>query len=200
MLDDIAARDLGEVPAIVEGPQLLPAFAGPPAPGWGTWLLPGTGRARRVREERLARQEALGGRPAGGRSRAQRLLQRDALLTERIRAAAARPGRPVIEVPPAPDWPAIAAAAESALAPARRSAPRLAPGRELRQQRRHESRAAGRQVRLWMGDAGLTAAPAYPFGRECGHGGCHATWTAAPDAYAARTAAGRPLIAPDPPA
>jgi hypothetical protein len=105
-------------------------------------------------------------------------------------------GRPVVEVPAVPDWPAIAAAAESAVAPALRSAaPRLAPGRELSRQRRYENRAADRQGRLWMGDAGLTVTPSYPFGCECGTSGCRATWMATPDEYAARTVDERPLIA-----
>ena len=98
-------------------------------------------------------------------------------------------------MPPLPDWSAIAAAAESAVAPALHAAPRLAPGSELSRQRRHENRAAERQGRLWMADAGLTVAPAYPFGCECGTSGCRATWTATPDDYAARTASDRPLIA-----
>jgi hypothetical protein len=86
-------------------------------------------------------------------------------------------------------------AAESALAPALRSAPRLAPGPELSGQRRYENGAAERQGRLWMADAGLTAAPSYPFGCECGTSGCRATWTETPDDYAARTASDPPLIA-----
>jgi hypothetical protein len=200
VLDDIVARDLGKVPAIVEGPQLMPGAAGPLPAGWGVWLVPDPDRTRLVREQRLAREESLAGRPAGGRSRAQRLLQRDALLARRIRTTAALSGRPVIEVPPVPDWPAIAAAVESALATPLRSAPRLAPGSELSRQRRHENRAAARQGRLWMRDAGLTAMPAYPFGCECGQSGCRAIWAATPDDYAARTASQRPLIAHDTPA
>jgi hypothetical protein len=35
VLDDILARDLGKVPAIVEGPQLLPGLADHLPPGWG---------------------------------------------------------------------------------------------------------------------------------------------------------------------
>jgi hypothetical protein len=73
----------------------------------------------------------------------------------------------------------------------------IAPGRELSRQRRYENRAADRQGRLWMQDAGLTVMPAYPFGCECGRSGCRATWTATPDAYAARTASERQLIAHD---
>ena len=80
-------------------------------------------------------------------------------------------------------------------AAALRSAPRLSPGRELSRQRRYENKAADRQGRLWMGDAGLAVAPSYSFGCECGASGCRATWTATPDDYAARTADERPLIA-----
>jgi hypothetical protein len=182
VLDDIRARDLGTVPAIVEGPQLMPGFAGDLPLGWGVWLVPNPGRTRLAREERLAKAESLGGRPVAARSRVHRLLERDAIIAERVRASAALAGRPVIEVPPLPDWSSIAAAAESAIAPAlRSSAPGLAPGLELSRQRRYENRAAGQQGRLWMGEAGLSVAPSYPFGCECGMSGCRATWTATPD-------------------
>jgi hypothetical protein len=197
VLGDIAGRGLGEVPAIVEGPQLMPGLAAPLPAGRGVWLLPDPARTRMAREERLAKEETLAGRPAAGRSRARLISQRDAILTRRIRESAVLAGRPVIEVPPAPDWPAIAAAIRSALAPALASAPRLAPGSELARQRRYENKAADRQGRLWMRDAGLTVMPAYPFGCECGESGCRATWTATPDDYAARTASERRLIAHD---
>ena len=195
LLDDIKSRNLSTVPAIVEGPQLMPGFADELPPGCGVWLVPDPARTRLAREERLAKAEALGARPTAGRLRTHVLVDRDAVIAERVRASAALSGRPVIEVPPRPDWPAIAAAVESALAPALASAPRLAPGPELSGQRRHENRAAERQGRLWMRDAGLTSAPAYPFGCECGTSGCRATRTATPDDYAVRTASERPLIA-----
>jgi hypothetical protein len=195
VLDDILARDLDEVPAIVEGPQLMPGFADRLPPGWAVWLVPDPARTRLVREGRLAKEGALAGGTAAGRSRLHRILQRDGLIAERIRASAALSDRPVIEVPLSPDWAAMAAAVESALALALRSAPRLAPGSDLRRQRQHENRAAERQGRLWMRDAGLTVMPPYPFGCECGTSRCHATWMATPDAYAARTASERPLIA-----
>jgi hypothetical protein len=76
VLDDIEARDLGKVPAIVEGPQLMPGFAGQLPPGWGVWLVPDPDRMRLVLEQRLVREEALSGRPAAGQFRVQRLLQR----------------------------------------------------------------------------------------------------------------------------
>jgi hypothetical protein len=121
------------------GPQLLPGFAARLRSGWGVWLLPDPARTRLVREERLAKEDTLAGRPATGCARAHRLLQRDALLTERIRQSAALSGRPVIEVSALPDWSAIAAGVESALAPALRSAPHLSPGSELSRQRRYEN-------------------------------------------------------------
>lgn len=147
VLNDIAARDLGKVPEIVEGPQLMPGLAAQLPPGWCVWLLPDPARTRIAREERLAKEETLAGGPVAGRSRASLALQRDAILTSRIRESAVLAGRPVIEVPPAPDWPVIAAAIESALAPALGSAPRLGPGSELSGQRRYENKAAERQGR-----------------------------------------------------
>jgi hypothetical protein len=195
VLDDIAERDLGLVSAIVEGPQLMPEFAARLPLGWGVWLLPDPARTRMVREARLANEEALAGRPPTGRSRAGLISQRDAILTSHIRESAVLAGRPVIEVPPTPDWAAIAAAIGAALAPALGAAPRLAQGVELSRQRRYENKAAERQGRLWMQDAGLTVMPPYMFGCECGASGCRATWTATPDDYAARTASERRLIA-----
>jgi hypothetical protein len=165
VLDDILARDLGTVPAIVEGPQLMPAFAARLPPGWGVWLLPDPARTRLVREERLAQEDTLAGHPAVGRTH--RVLQRDALLAQRIRASAALSDRPVIEVPPAPNWAALAAGVESALTRALRSAPRLAAGSELSRQRRNENLAAARQGRLWAQDAG----PPVPAGQPGTHPG-----------------------------
>jgi hypothetical protein len=185
VLDDIAERELGDVPVLVEGPQLRPELATRIPPGWCVWLLPDPERTRRAREQRLAQQQG----PAAGH-----ILERDAILTRRLRESAVRAGRPVIEVPPDPDWPAIAAALEAALAPALSSAPRLAPGRELSRQRRYENGVAERQGRLWARAVGLTASPTYPFGCECGTSQCHATWPATPGDYAARSAAGQPLV------
>jgi len=191
VLDDITARALGKVPAIVEGPQLMPAFAAQLPLGWGVWLLPEPARTQMTRKARLATEEMLAGRAAAGSSQVALILQRDKVLTSRIRDSAVLAGRPVIEVPPFPDWPVVAAAVRSALASALRSAPRLAPGAELSRQRRYENNAAERQGRLWMQDAGLTTMPGYPFGCECGESGCRGTWTATPDEYRARATSGR---------
>jgi hypothetical protein len=195
VLMDIASRDLGAVPVIVEGPQLMPEFAGELPAGYGVWLVPDPGRTRLARSARLARAAKQGGGPVASDARVSRLVERDAVIAGRIRAAATETGRPVIEVPPHPDWAAITAAATAALGPALSDAPRLAPGRELSRQRRYENHAAERQGRLWAADAGFTVIPDYPFGCECGTSGCRATWTGSPDDYAARTADERPLIA-----
>lgn len=193
VVTDVVARGLGGVPALVEGPQLSPALAGPLPAGYGVWLIPDPERTRLARQQRLAREEALAAGPAAGRFRAEGLLRRDAVLAARIRRDAARSGRPVIEVPAVPGWPAIAARIESALGTALRSSPRLSPGPALSRQRRLENAAAVRQGRLWMDQAGLAAAPAYPFGCECGRSRCRAAWLATPDDYEARAAAS-PLV------
>jgi hypothetical protein len=196
VLADVAARGLGEVPALAEGPQLLPDLAGPLPPGWAVWLVPDPGRTRHARQQRLARERGLepaDGAPAG---RTERLVERDAVLAARIREAAARAARTVIEVPEAPDWAAVATAVRDALAPGLRGSPRLAPGDELRRQRRRENAAASRQGRLWQRAAGLGRTPSYPFACECGGRGCRAVWPATPAEYDAAYAE-RPLVAPE---
>ena len=152
VLDDIRARDLGPVPAIVEGPQLMPGFAGELPPGWGVWLGARSG-AHAPCAGGTAGKGAGARRPHGGcRRRAlHRLLERDAVIAGRVRASAALSGRPVIEVPPrarlARDHGGRRVGARPGPALLRLG---LAPGRELSRQRRHENRAADRQGRLWM--------------------------------------------------
>jgi len=111
------------------------------------------------REERPAEAAALGGPPAAGRLRMRVLVERDAVIAERVRVSAGRTGRPVIEVPPQPDWPAIAAAVETALGPALRSAPRLAPGPDLSRQRRYENRQPAARADCGCGTPGSPRRP-----------------------------------------
>jgi hypothetical protein len=193
VIGDVRARALGGVPAVVEGPQLTPALAEPVPPGWAVWLIPDPARTRLVRQQRLAAEAALAGRPVASRSRIEALLQRDAVLAARMRSAAQRSGGSFIEVPAVPDWPAVAAAVRAALAAGLRDSARLTPGEALSSQRRRENAAAVRQGRLWMQDAGMATMPTYPFACECGHSGCQLTWRATPDSYQTRTAR-QPLV------
>jgi hypothetical protein len=189
VLNDVAARDLGRVPALVEGPQLLPELATRLPGGYGVWLLPDPERTRLARHERLATEEKLADGPtAARRARTEGLLRRDAILADRVRLAAADAGRPVIEVSAAPDWPAIAASIKAVLGEALHAAPRLDPGPALSAQRRRENAVAVRQGRLWAAAAGLAALPSYPFACECGTSGCRAVWPVPPDEYQSRAA------------
>ncbi|MGH3495123.1 MAG: hypothetical protein ACRDQ1_18080 [Sciscionella sp.] len=108
------------MPAIVEGPQLMRELSEPLSEGHGAWLIPHCARTRAAREQRLE-VVAL---PAA-RERLEQLLERDAVLAARTRQAAEQLGRPLIEVPAAPDWGSIHAAVERFLATALR--PRRSP-------------------------------------------------------------------------
>ncbi|WP_238152443.1 hypothetical protein [Kribbella speibonae] len=169
---DVRERGLGDVPAVVEGPQLFPSMADSvPA---AVWLLPDAEQTRRAREERL------------DRGHLESLLARDAVLTELVRREAAERGRAVIEVSASPDWAVIARAVADVLG----VLPRLEPGAELSRQRRYENLAACRQGRLWQADIGLAELPPYPFACECGRSGCAVTWAGTPDEYDARRGEG----------
>jgi hypothetical protein len=169
---DVRERSLGDVPALVEGPQLFPSMAdGVEA---AVWLVPDGEQTRLAREERLARVED----PAG-RDRLESLLARDAVLADLVRREAAERDRVVVEVPADPDWAAITRAVEDALGPL----PGLRPGAELSRQRQYENLAACRQGRLWQADIGLAELPAYPFACECGTSRCAVTWSGTPDEY-----------------
>ena len=89
VLRDILARDLDEVPAIVESPQLMPGFGERVPPGWAVGLVPHPARTRLVQEDRLAKEEALAGRLSG------RPVRQD-----HIRTTAYRPRHPT-EITPA---------------------------------------------------------------------------------------------------
>jgi len=172
--DDVRARGLGDVPALVEGPQLFPAMAD--GVSAAVWLVPDAEQTRRAREERLARVE-----DPEGRARLEGLLARDAVLAELVRREAVELGRTLIEVSASPDWAEVTAAIEKALG----SLPRLGTG-ELQKQRRYENEAACRQGRLWQEDIGLASLPPYPFACECGRPGCADVWSGTPDEYDVR--------------
>ena len=188
--EDLAARDLGEVPALVEGPQLHPRlWPGAPA-GSTVWLVPAVERTRAAREERLAAVEQ-----PGARARLDGLMARDAVLADRLRSAAREAGHPVVEVGPDVDWATVRTAVRTALAPVLDHATRLV-GAALGDQRARENRTACRQGRLWQRAASIAALPPFPFACECGRSGCAATWAGTPDEYDAATRSGR-LLAHD---
>lgn len=188
VLADVAGRDLGGVPALVEGPQLHPRLR-PGAPAGSTvWLVPAPERTRAAREERLA---AVDQQVDGSlRARLDALGARDAVLARRLETAARAAGQPVVSVPRDVDWSVVRREVGDALAGGLAAAPRLA-GDALAAQRAFENRAACRQGRRWQQAVGIAALPAYPFACECGSPGCDATWPATPDAYDAATASGR---------
>jgi hypothetical protein len=177
--EDVRGRGLGDVPALVEGPQLYPSMADGVAAA--VWLVPDAEQTRRAREERLARVED----PAG-RARLEGLLARDAVLADLVRREAVDHGRPLISVPLSPDWSEITAGVEEALG----SLPRLEAGAALQRQRQYENEAACRQGRLWQEDIGLASLPPYPFACECGRSGCSAVWSGTPDEYDVRRGGG----------
>ncbi|MGW7532376.1 hypothetical protein [Amycolatopsis sp. NPDC054798] len=162
---DVRARAAEPVPVLVEGPQLLPSMAALLPIGSAVFLLPSPERTRAARSSR----------PEADPERLERLVARDTVIAELVRSEAAAAGRPVIEVPDDPDWPATYDAVASALAPGITG--RLAPGRELAEQRAFENDVAARQGRLWAEATGRdvipgSTAPPYRWACECGASGC----------------------------
>ncbi|WP_238161248.1 hypothetical protein [Kribbella antibiotica] len=176
VVEDVTARDLGRVPALVEGPQLFPSLLTADV-RTAIWLVADGEQTRKAREERLE-----GVDDAAARARLEGLLERDAILAGRVREEAAAAGLPLVEVSADPDWAAIMAMVETTLG----QLPRLRPGDELSRQRRIENRAACRQVRLWRSDRGFAELPRFPFACECGESGCALTFVGTPDEYEAR--------------
>jgi hypothetical protein len=178
VVHDVADRLAAPVPAIVEGPQLLPHLATGLPDGWAVWLVASPARNLRVRQGR---------RDRSGESTApahlEQLSHRDAVLTQRIVLSAASGHQQVIEVVDEPDWVELCRRVEAALSPALSTAPRLPAGEPLRRHRRYENEAALRQGRLWQSAIGLAQLPPYPFACECGVSGCAATWLGTPDQY-----------------
>ncbi len=169
VVEDVRARELGAVPALVEGPQLLPTFSGELPTGRGVWLVPDPAQTRNARAERLAAVPV-----DADRARLAALLGRDAVLADRTRTQALAAGQPVVDVPASPDWTAIGTAVEAPLGPALRTSPRLDAGPSLSTQRRFENGVASRQGQLWSAAVGLPDAPTFPFACECGRTRCAA--------------------------
>lgn len=183
VLADVVARGLGDVPAVVEGPQLLPSLAGSLPRGFGVWLVTDAEQTRRARAQR-----------AGRAGRLEALVRRDEILTDQIRRAASDAGLPAMTVPVDADWREVARAVEDVLAPALAKAPRLTPGARLSRQRGFENLTVARQLTLWAADADLAEPPTFDFACECGASGCQGRWPGTAAEYSARVADG-PLLA-----
>ncbi len=189
VIADVRARELGEVPALVEGPQLTPYDAHSLPADHSVWLVPTTERTRAARQERM--EKAGQDRP---REWLQALLDRDAILASGLRDVAWALGLPLVLVGTPVDWAAVEDAVLDALEPALLAAVPLSPGEPLGRQRQFENLTACRQGRLWQRAEGIEQLPEFPFGCECGASGCSASRSARPDDYDHATAAG-PLVA-----
>jgi hypothetical protein len=168
----IVLEDLAELPdepgAIVEGPQLFPAFVEPllAAREQAVFLVP---RPEEQRVRLLARGPITRtSQPELARAKA---TERDLLISRRIAEEARERGLCTLTV----DRPlaGMIDLVEERLRPALDRLPR---GGDLAAARRRENEAIAEQVRLWRA-TGLPARPYPPlvFGCECGAPGCDAT-------------------------
>jgi hypothetical protein len=164
VLEDLAAYP-ATPPIVAEGPQLLPELTGPQS----VFLLP----APAFQRSGLYRRQP-------GRRR--QLVERDALLTEAIRAQAARRGRRTIDVEGSLDPDQVVERLEEIFAPV------LAPPRppvDLAAMRRSENELIAENLVA----AGIAS---YPFACECGRRGC----TERVELTAADLASCGPIVAP----
>ena len=165
VVEDVRAARVGEVPTLVEGPQLHPDAVAAWAPLAAIWLLTTAERTRAAREQRLVDGDER------GRRRVELLVGRDQVIGSRLGAAAAREGLPVVPVPTDVRWDGITAAVRAAVTAAVAGRPRLRPGPELAARRRLENDVVHRQVCAHERHIGA-ALPAYPYACTCGRSGC----------------------------
>ena len=86
LLEDVAARGLGSVATIVEGPQLSPDMADYVPKDAAVWLIASTERSSQVRRQRAAQDKD----PAS-LALVAKLADRERVVIERLRRALARP-------------------------------------------------------------------------------------------------------------
>jgi hypothetical protein len=165
VLDDVRRAAVGDVPTLVEGPQLHPDALAAVAPSGSIWLLTTPERTRAAREDRAA----TGG--GATRRRLDLLVQRDQVIGARLREAAARQGLTVIDVPTDVRWSEVTAAVRAAVVTALDGRPRLRPGTELAARRRFENDVVHRQISAHERHLGTTL-PAFPYACTCGRSGC----------------------------
>ncbi len=176
VVDDVRAARVGEVPTLVEGPQLHPDAVAAWAPVASIWLLTTAERTRAAREERLVDGDEA------ARRRVDLLVERDQVIGARLGAAAAREGLPVVDVPTEDRWHGVTAAVRSAVIAALAGRPRLRPGPELVARRLHENDVVYRQISAYERQIGA-ALPPFPYACICGRSGCNDVEPATPANY-----------------
>ncbi|HET7660574.1 MAG TPA: hypothetical protein VFK66_09305 [Oryzihumus sp.] len=176
VVDDVRAARVGEVPTLVEGPQLHPDAVAAWAPLAAIWLVTTAERTRAAREKRLVDGDEA------GRRRVERLVERDQEIGARLGAAAAREGLPVVHVPTDVRWGGVTAAVRAELIAALAGRPRLRPGPELAARRLHENDVVHRQITAHERQIGATLPP-FPYACVCGRSGCDDVEPATTAAY-----------------
>jgi hypothetical protein len=168
IVDDVLDAQVVGVPTLVEGPQLHPRAAQTLSPLGSLWLITTAERTRSARMNRLVPGDAA------GRLRVEALVERDLLLSTRLRAAASELGSAVVHVPTDVVWFDIVSAVRSAIEQSTATYPRLQPGPELASRRRHENDVVHRQIVAHERHIGATL-PAFPYACTCGRSGCSDT-------------------------
>ncbi|HWC23638.1 MAG TPA: hypothetical protein VG502_15185 [Flexivirga sp.] len=186
IVDDIVARGSGPM-VVAEGPQLLPELVGPvmATSGHGVWLLPTTdftARSLGIRNSPtpLARETDK------DRARRRR-LERDALLTDRIRRDAEQRGLAVVDMDGKQNEDESDGALAELFGSLLEAGPRAHDGEERRAIRREENAAANRQIGAFRASLGDTAPPEgdFPYACECTNLGCDVQVELTPTAYRA---------------
>lgn len=165
VVDDVRDADVGEIPTLVEGPQLHPDALAVWEPIGSVWLLTTAQRTREAREDRLVEGDEA------ARSRVEHLVQRDQELGKRLGAAAAREGLPVVDVPTDVRWDVVDDAVRAAVVAGLAGRPRLRPGPELAARRRHENDVVHRQLSAHERHIKVVLPP-FPYACICGNSGC----------------------------
>ncbi len=177
ILADLRARDLGDVPTIVEGPQLTPALADGLPVEAAVWLLVDPEVTREVRQRRA---ESAGDEAA--RRRVGALGAREAEVRRRLEAQLAAGSWPALQVLREPDWATVRQQVAETLG-LESPHPRLA-GAGLTRARRQENQAVASQVEAYHRSLGRAGdGPELEFACECGRSGCGRIWRGTARAY-----------------
>ncbi|GGB27839.1 hypothetical protein GCM10011492_17580 [Flexivirga endophytica] len=186
IVDDIVARGSGPL-VVVEGPQLFPHLVQPVMAGnrHGVWLLPST--------EFTARSLGIRNSPTplaqeSDEERARRRrLERDALLTDRIRRDAAERALAGVEMDGGQDEDESERVLAELFRPLLDAGPRARDGEQRRAIRREENAVTDVQIaafRASLGDKAPSESE-FPYACECTNLGCDRQVPMTPSAYRA---------------